>query len=128
MQSLSHFFFFLKQFFKNVKPFLAHRLLRESPGWLIPAVLPYGEVQEKRKVHGGVDMGFSLPTKSRWKLHAGKENWGPGICLSLKHKNKTNHPFTVVLQCSFPCPGQEGRAKRRELAKFTSLVRDRTGT
>lgn len=47
-------------------------------------MLPYGEVQEKRKVQADVDMGFSLPTKSRWKLRAEKENWGPGICLTLK--------------------------------------------
>lgn len=91
-------------------------------------MLPYGEVEEKRKVQGDVDMGFSPPTKSRWELRVEKENWGPGICLSLKNKNKTSHPFTVVLQCSFHCPGQEGRGKRRELVKVISLVRDRTGT
>ena len=57
-------------------------------------MLPYGEVEEKRKVQGDVDMGFSPPTKSRWKLRVEKENWGPGICLSLKNKNKTSHLFT----------------------------------
>ena len=87
-------FFFLNNSFKNIKPFLAHRLLRESHGWLVPAMLPYGEVEEKRKVQGDVDMGFSPPTKSRWKLRVEKENWGPGICLSLKNKNKTSHLFT----------------------------------
>lgn len=45
--SITFFFLFVcfkKQFFKNIKPFLAHRLLRESHGWLVPAMLPYGEV------------------------------------------------------------------------------------